>query len=124
MNKKIENELIQILTHVYEPIFLEIENESDKHSGPKGRESHFKVFIVSEVFKSLKRIDRQKHVYQTLKDIMPKIHALALKTLDPEQFATESKTLNSKKSSESVESAKKFISPDCTHNKDKKNNKS
>ncbi len=127
MNKKIESEIVKILTEVYQPVFLDIENESDKHSGPKGRESHFKVLIVSDVFKALKRIDRQKHVYQSLKDVMPRIHALALRTLDLEQYQADQNNFDKSeinKTSESVEASKKFISPDCTHKSDKKNPKS
>ncbi len=99
---------------VYSPNDLEIVNESDLHSGPKGRESHFKVFIVSEMFKGLKSIDKQKHVYETLKDIMPRIHALALKTLSPDQLKSGSSFIPTKSSS-AVNAAKKFKSPNCSH---------
>ena len=90
-----------MLTEAYNPLRLEIVNESDMHSGPKGRESHFKVLIVSDYFKDMKRIDRQKHIFQTLNDVMTKIHALSLRVL------TEAEVANSSE----------FQSPDCSHKK-------
>lgn len=116
--KPIQNEIEQRLKEVYVPIFLDIENESDAHSGPKGRESHFKVFIVSKVFEGLKLLDRQKHIYQTLKDLMPKIHALALRTLTEDQWKKDQKSMDK---SEAVEAAKNFKSPNCTHKPGVKN---
>ena len=97
----IQNSIHKMLTEAYNPLWLEIVNESDMHSGPKGRESHFKVLIVSDYFKDMKRIDRQKHIFQTLNDVMTKIHALSLRVL------TEAEVANSSE----------FQSPDCSHKK-------
>ena len=97
----IQNSIHKLLTETYKPTRLEIVNESDLHSGPKGRESHFKILIVSDDFKDMKRIDRQKHIFQTLNDIITKIHALSLRALTEAEVA---------KSSE-------FQSPDCSHKK-------
>lgn len=94
-------EIEHLLTQAYVPTQLLIENESDLHSGPKGRESHFKVLIVSDHFKGLKRIDRQKHIFETLKDVMPRIHALSLRVLTPDQ----------------LQDSGEFQSPDCSHKK-------
>lgn len=97
----IQNSIQKMLTEAYKPVRLEIVNESDLHSGPKGRESHFKVFIVSDYFKDMKRIDRQKHIFQTLSDTMTKIHALSLRVLTEAEVAQ----------------ASDFQSPDCSHKK-------
>ena len=97
----IQNSIHKMLTEAYNPLRLEIVNESDMHSGPKGRESHFKVLIVSDYFKDMKRIDRQKHIFHTLNDVMTKIHALSLRVL------TEAEVANSSE----------FQSPDCSHKK-------
>jgi BolA protein len=84
---RIEGKIEALLMATYAPIQLEIVNESDLHSGPKGRESHFKVLVVSDLFKDMKPIDRQKHIFQTLKDLMPRIHALSLRALTSDQIA-------------------------------------
>ena len=94
-------EIERLLKEAYEPTQLLIENESDLHSGPKGRESHFKVLVVSDHFKDLKRIDRQKNVFETLKNVMPRIHALSLRVLTPDQ----------------MQSSSEFQSPDCSNKK-------
>ena len=98
-NGPMYTEIKTLLEKTYSPVVLEIQNESDMHSGPKGRESHFKVLIVSDFFKDLKLIERQKHVYQTLADVMPRIHALSLRLLLPSQ----------------MEKIQGFESPDCSH---------
>lgn len=95
----IQDEILNKLKSQYSPLKLEVVNESDMHAGPKGRESHFKVLIVSDFFKNMKLIERQKHVFDTLKDIMPKIHALSLRVLTEDQ----------------LEKAEDFKSPDCSH---------
>ena len=78
--RPIESEIFKILTESFKPSVLEIENESDMHSGPPGRESHFKVYIVSEAFTDKKRIERQRMVFDSMGDLMGKIHAFALRT--------------------------------------------
>ncbi len=97
--KIIELQIKDIIQDRLKPSVLEITNESDLHSGPKGRESHFKVLIVSEAFKDVKRIDRQKLIFKFLKDIMSQVHALSLRCLTESEF----------------KKAKDFKSPDCTH---------
>ncbi len=79
---------------------FEITDESHLHAGRKGQESHFKVFIVSDVFLNLSRIQRQRLVNEILgPEFNQGLHALTLRlnTLDEHQ-----------KTQESV-----FSSPDC-----------
>lgn len=97
----IEKEISDLLNQTYSPTLLDIVNESDMHSGPKGRESHFKVLVVSEFFKDMRSIDRQKHIYQTLKNVMTRIHALSLRALTPLE----------------IEKVQGFESPNCAHKK-------
>jgi stress-induced morphogen len=79
----------KLLKETYAPIVFEIENESDSHSGPKGRESHFKVLIVSRIFEGLSRVEAQRHVFKTLSEVMPTIHAFALRAQTPEAYKKE-----------------------------------
>ena len=72
------------------PVRLEIVDESHLHAGHAGArpqgESHFRVEIVSRAFVDMSRLDRQRAVYRILADEMASdIHALALKTLTPEE---------------------------------------
>ena len=101
LQEPIKKEITSLLAQAYEPFKLEVENESDDHSGPKGRESHFKVLVVSDFFKDMKPVERQKHIYQTLKDLMPRIHALSLRALTIEQ----------------MEKLQEFQSPSCAKGK-------
>lgn len=79
--KPIETELTRILNQKFEPQELEVVNESDMHHGPLGRESHFKVYIVSDQFEGQSRIARQRLVFEALGPLMSQIHALALKAV-------------------------------------------
>lgn len=65
-----------------EPQTLEVIDESESHRGhsgfSEGGESHFRLRISSPHFAGLSRIARHRLVHQTLGDIVPRIHALAL----------------------------------------------
>lgn len=71
------------------PTFLEVLNESDNHAGPPGRESHFRLRVVSSAFEGASRVKRHRQINGLLKDIVGDggIHALALELYTPEQWA-------------------------------------
>lgn len=69
------------------PKHLELTNESHMHSVPPGSESHFKLVLVSDVFTGLNAVKRHQAVYRALGDWMGRIHALALHTYTPEEWA-------------------------------------
>lgn len=98
-------ELLQSLS----PVHLELENESDHHAGPPGRESHFKLLLVSPVFEGLSRIDRQRKVNDLLKlEFSAGLHALTQRLLTPTEWNKTKSDLN-------------FESPECAHqNKEQK----
>jgi BolA family transcriptional regulator, general stress-responsive regulator len=73
----------------FAPSYLEIENESYKHSSGSG-ESHFRMLMVSELFKDKNRIDRQRSVFELLKEEMKTVHALSLRLLTPGEWNGES----------------------------------
>ena len=69
------------------PEWLELDNESDQHSGPPGRESHFRLVVVSDAFEGLSRVRRHQQIYALFADLMPSpIHALALHTFTPGEW--------------------------------------
>lgn len=64
------------------PLELEIIDESESHRGHggwrEGGETHFRIRMASPRFDGLSRVARHRLVHQTLGDIVPRIHALAL----------------------------------------------
>jgi stress-induced morphogen len=93
--------LLEILKS-FDPVHCELINESDSHSGPPGRETHFKLLIVSAHFENLSRVDRQRLIYQKLNSEMQTgLHALSLRALTPQEWTTQ----NSEQ--------KNFQSPEC-----------
>jgi BolA family transcriptional regulator, general stress-responsive regulator len=85
--ERIENRLRQELA----PVHLEILDESGKHVGHAGAAaggSHFSCVIVSAAFHGRSTLDRHRAVYRALGDLLKhEVHALALQTLDPMEWA-------------------------------------
>lgn len=67
---------------VLQPSRLEVVDESEQHRGHggwrEGGETHFRVRMASARFAGLGRVAQHRLVHQTLGDIVPRIHALAL----------------------------------------------
>ena len=64
---------------------LQVLNESHMHS--RGLETHYKAVLVSEQFAGLNSVKRHQRVYATMADLMGQIHALAIHTYTPEEWA-------------------------------------
>lgn len=70
------------------PSHLEVINESHMHKGPPGRETHFRVVVVSPMFASQSAVARHKLIYATLGDeLRAGLHALAITSRTPEEWA-------------------------------------
>ena len=96
----LEQQLIERLT-LLTPIHLEVINESSGHGGYfPGKESHFKVVVVSNEFHGLRLVQRHQKVYAAASDLMSpgRIHALAIHAYVPEEWQEQSPT-----------------SPECAH---------
>ena len=79
----VEETIRKKLTEAFAPLELEVINESHMHAGHAGSpgtgSSHFNVRIVSAAFDGLSRVDRQRQIYDVLKDeLAGPVHALAL----------------------------------------------
>ena len=69
------------------PTELEVENESHKHSVPKGSETHFKVVVVSAFFEGQSAVRRHQLVYGALaEELKGGVHALAITARTPEEW--------------------------------------
>ena len=80
------------LSEALAPSRLDIVDDSGRHAGhvgarPEG-ETHFVVEVASAQFAELTRVARQRLVHKVLEDeLQGRVHALALKTLTPEEDA-------------------------------------
>ncbi len=76
------------LTLAFQPMRLELTDDSDKHAGHAGHnpggESHFTVIIESNAFYGLSRVARQRAVNQALSvELAGAVHALSIKAIAP-----------------------------------------
>lgn len=78
---------IQTALGALEPQHLDVLDESHMHS--RGQETHYKAVVVSPVFAGLNAVKRHQKVYATLGDLMGQLHALALHTYTPEEWAQQ-----------------------------------
>lgn len=77
----IEQVIRQKLEGQFSPNTLEVTNESHMHSVPEGSESHFKVVIVAEQFRTMRAVQRHQAIYAVLaEELQQTVHALALHT--------------------------------------------
>lgn len=84
----IENDIRVKLQSALQPQHLEVINESNNHNVPPGSESHFKVVIVSTEFNQKQLVARHRIINKILAaELAGPIHALALHTLTPEEWA-------------------------------------
>jgi len=81
----------QKLAADFEPLHLEVINESDNHNVPAGSESHFKVIVVSPAFTNKNLLARHRLINATLaEELNGIIHALAIHTYTEQEWQEES----------------------------------
>ncbi|WP_278453085.1 BolA family protein [Stutzerimonas kunmingensis] len=80
-------DLIQDALQALQPEHLEVLDESHTHS--RGQETHYKAVIVSEQFTGLNSVKRHQKAYASMGALMQQIHALALHTYTPEEWAQQ-----------------------------------
>jgi len=75
----------------FNPLHLDVINESNNHNVPEGSESHFKVVVVSPDFAGKNLLARHRMINATLADeLKNSIHALAIHTYTEEEWQKES----------------------------------
>lgn len=81
------------MRRAFNPEHLVVEDESARHAGHPGAAAgggHYRALIVSSAFGGQSALSRQRAVYAALGDAMGStIHALALRTLTPEEWQRE-----------------------------------
>ncbi len=74
-----------------QPAHVQLINESINHAGYfEGKESHFKLTIVTNAFESMRKVARHQQIYQLLDELMTakggNIHALAIHAYTPAEW--------------------------------------
>jgi BolA protein len=73
----------------FSPSHLEVVDDSAAHAGHVGAAAggHYSCVVVSDWFRGRPSLERHRAVYAALGDLMQRgIHALALSTLDPDEW--------------------------------------
>ena len=87
----VQTEIEKKLAADFNPLHLDVINESNNHNVPEGSESHFKVVVVSPAFAGKNLLARHRLINATLaKELNGIIHALAIHTYTEEEWNEES----------------------------------
>lgn len=91
----IKNQLISQLQPL-SPTYIDLQNESMNHAGYfAGKESHFKLTIVSEDFTSQGLVARHQKVYGLVANLLTQgggmVHALAIHAYTPDEWQIQGK---------------------------------
>lgn len=88
MSQTVQTIIQDKLQQAFEPLHLEVVNESDMHNVPANSETHFKVTLVSEGFDGKRLIQRHRAVNEIVsEELAGPVHALALHTYTPAEWA-------------------------------------
>ncbi|MDO4894745.1 BolA family transcriptional regulator [Moraxella sp.] len=90
MNTPTANALLEAL-HALSPSHIELVNESHMHAHFfEGKESHFKLTIVSDAFNGLRLAARHQAIYARLGSLLTSgggtVHALAIHAYTPDEW--------------------------------------
>jgi BolA family transcriptional regulator, general stress-responsive regulator len=85
--------IIEKLNGAFTPARLDVQDESHQHAGHAGSrpggETHFRVYIVSDVFQGKSRIERHRMVNAALaQELAGGVHALAIHASTPGEAAS------------------------------------
>lgn len=84
----ITERLTEKLRAAFDPVDLEVIDESEHHVGHAGHdglgESHFHVKVVSRAFDGMPRLQRHRLINETVaEELAERVHALSIKALAP-----------------------------------------
>jgi BolA protein len=73
-----------------EPLQAEVREVLDEsHMHSRGLETHYKAVLVSSQFDGLNSVKRHQKVYALMGELMSQIHALAVHTYTPSEWAEQ-----------------------------------
>lgn len=73
-----------------QPTHLQVLDESPRHGGPPGAETHFAVVVVSGHFSGLSPLQRHRLVHAALRtELAGPLHALAIVARTPQQWKSD-----------------------------------
>lgn len=83
--------MVALLQNVLSPSVLELSNESTQHAGYfEGKESHFRLVVVSEQFCGMPIVARHRLIYRHLSQFLTSgggsVHALAIHAYTPNEW--------------------------------------
>ena len=83
----VEADIRTKLLAAFDPVHLEVANESHMHDVPPGSESHFKLVIASRRFEGRRLLGRHRLVNDALAaELAGPIHALAIHAVTPDEW--------------------------------------
>ena len=94
-SNSIKLKIIDRLNSVFRPLYIDLINESHMHNVPENSETHFKLIIVSDLFKDLSLVKRHQKVYESLGTTMENIHALSMSTYNKDEYELNPKIIDS-----------------------------
>ena len=90
MQPEVSHRIEQRIRARLTPEHFELRDDSAKHAGHAGATSgggHYKLVVVAQAFDGLGPLERHRLVYDALSGMVgAEIHALALKTLTPDEW--------------------------------------
>lgn len=99
MNTPTANAILDAIQQL-SPTYVILDNESHKHAGYfDGKESHFKLVIVSDAFVDKRLIARHQMIYALTQSLMQinggTIHAFAIHAYTPDEWTKQAKAPDS-----------------------------
>lgn len=83
----VEADIRTRLLAAFEPVHLDVVNESHLHNVPTGSESHFKLVIASQRFEGKRLLGRHRLVNEALAgELAGPVHALAIHAVTPDEW--------------------------------------
>ena len=87
----IKDEMLKTLKNDFDPAFIELEDQSDRHIGHAGHdgrgESHFHLKMATQSFKGMSRIQKHQAVNKSLSAFLSgRVHALSMELYLPEEL--------------------------------------
>ncbi len=76
------------LSEALSPVHLDVVDESHRHSGGAGAESHYNVTVISDDFTETLRVKRHRRIHALLaSEFEGGLHALTLTLLTPDEWS-------------------------------------